>query len=842
MNFASDVRFALRRLAKAPLFSGVAVLSLALGIGANTAIFSLIDQLMLRLLPVKNPTELVLLDNHGIHLGNNRGANSFSYPMYQDFAAQNQVFSGVLCRAATPVSMSFSGQAERASGEMVSGTYFQALGVGAAVGRTIAPDDDTTVLGHPVVVLSYRYWQTRFAGNPSVLNQVLVVNGHNFTVVGVAERGFDGIEPGSASELFVPVTMKAWMTPSAVMEDLNERRSSWLQIVGRLKPGVTLGEAKASMQVLFHQELEQEAKAPEIARVSEYDRRQFLKRTIDLLPAAAGRSFLRNQITRPLQVLMAIVALVLAIACGNVANLLLVRAAGRQREIAVRLALGASRRQIMRQLLVESVLLSLTGGAAGVAVAWAGTRTLLGFLPHGTTPLGLATTPDARILLFNFGVALATGLLFGLVPALQASNPDVAPTLKDQAGSVAGAGHARLRKALVVAQVTLSLVLLIGAGLFLRSLQNLRDVGPGFPASNLIAFTVDPSLNGYDGPHCQAFFRELDRNLAAIPGVQSASLAMQPILENSEWDSSVNVEGYTSKPGEDMNPLFNAISPGYFATLGVPLVEGRDFSDRDTGTIQHRGLPFPIPNVIIVNQTLAKRHFGDRSPIGRHIGFGNQPGDVADMEIIGVVKDFKYLGVRSEMSRQAFIPYLGLPLSTEMTSYVRTSMPAKQAFGSIRRVVAGLDRNLPVYNLRTIESVIDVSLLNERLVASLSAVFGALATLLAVIGLYGAMTSTAAQRTREIGIRVALGARRRNVVWLVMKEVVAMVGIGFAIGLPAAWLSSRLVASLLYGIRPNDPASIAAAMGLLGGVALLAGYIPAARASRVDPLRALHYE
>ena len=842
MNFASDVRFALRRLAKAPLFSGVAVLSLALGIGANTAIFSLIDQLMLRLLPVKNPTELVLLDSHGIHLGNNRGANSFSYPMYQDFAAQNQVFSGVLCRAATPVSMSFSGQAERASGEMVSGTYFQVLGVGAAVGRTIAPDDDTSVLGHPVVVLSYRYWQTRFAGNPSVLNQVMVVNGHNFTVIGVAARGFDGIEPGSASELFVPVTMKAWMTPSAVMEDLNERRSSWLQIVGRLKPGVTLREAKASMQILFHQELEQEAKAPEIARVSEYDRRQFLKRTIDLLPAAAGRSFLRNQITRPLQVLMAIVALVLAIACGNVANLLLVRAAGRQREIAVRLALGAGRRQIMRQLLVESVLLSLTGGAAGVAVAWAGTRTLLDFLPHGTTPLGLATTPDARILLFNFGVALATGLLFGLVPALQATNPDVAPTLKDQAGSVAGAGHARLRKALVVAQVTLSLLLLIGASLFLRSLQNLRDAGPGFPASNLIAFTVDPPLNGYDGLHSRAFFRELDRNLAAIPGVESASLAMQPILENSEWDSSVNVEGYTSKPGEDMNPQFNAIGPGYFATLGVPLVEGRDFSDRDTGAIQHRGIPFPIPNAIIVNQTLAKRYFGDRSPIGRHIGFGNEPGDVADMEIIGVVKDFKYLGVRSEMTRQAFIPYLGLPLSTEMTSYVRTSMPAKQAFGSIRRVVAGLDRNLPVYDLRTLESVIDVSLLNERLVASLSAVFGALATLLAVIGLYGVMTSTAAQRTREIGIRVALGARRRNVVWLVMQEVVAMVGIGFAIGLPAAWLSSRMVASLLYGIRPNDPASIAAAMGLLGGVALLAGYIPAARASRVDPLRALHYE
>ena len=843
MNFASDVRFAVRNLSRAPLFCAVVVLSMALGIGANTAIFSLIDQLMLRLLPVRDPTELVLLDRHGIHLGNNRGANAFSFPMYQEFAAHNQVFSGVLCRFATPVSMSFSGQTERAWGEMVSGAYFQVLGVGAALGRTITPDDDNSVLGHPVVALSYRYWQTRFAGNPAILNQTMVVNGHNFTVIGVAARGFDGIEPGSPTELFVPVTMKAWITPSTVgLEDLNDRRSSWLQILARLKPGVTPQQAKASMQVLFHQIIEQEAKAPQIARVSEYDRRQFLKSTIDILPAATGRSFLRARMTRPLQVLMAIVALVLLIACANMANLLLVRAAGRQREIAVRLALGAGRWQIMRQLLVESVLLSLTGGAAGVAVAWAGARTLLGFLPQGTTPLGLAAAPDARILLFNFSVALVTGLAFGLVPALKAANPQVAPTLKNQAGSVAGAGHTRLRKSLVVAQVTLSLLLLIGAGLFLRSLRNLRDVGPGFPANNLIAFTVDPSLNGYDAVRSLAFFRELNRGLAGMPGVQSASLAMQPILENNQWDSPVNVEGYTSKPGEDMNPQFNAISPGYFATLGVPLLEGRDFSDRDTGTIPHAGIPIPVPNAIIVNEKLAKCYFGNRSPIGRHLGFGNQPGATADMEIIGVVKDFKYLGVRSEMTRQVFIPYLAVQFSRDMTAYVRTPLPATEAFRMIRRLVALLDRNLPVYNLRTLESTIDASLLNERLVASLSALFGALATLLAMIGLYGVMAYTVEQRTREIGIRVALGAQRRNVVWLVMKEAVAMVAIGFAIGLPAAWLSSRLVASLLYGIRPNDPASITAAMAVLGAVAVLAGYFPAARASRVDPLRALHYE
>ena len=843
MNIAPDLRLALRNLAKAPVFTSVAVLSLALGIGANTAIFSLIDQLMLRLLPVRNPTELVLLDSNGNHMGNTRGGNSFSYPMYQDFLAHNQVFSGVLCRVMTPVSMGFSGTTERASGELVSGTYFRTLGVGAAIGRTIAPDDDTTVLGHPVVVLSHRFWETKFAGDPSVLNRTMVVNGHNFTVIGVAARGFDGIEPGSVSELFVPVTMKDWMFPnSGGMLDLNDRRSAWLQILGRLKPGVTTQQAKASMQVLFHQIIEQEAKDPSIARASEYDRREFLKSTINLLPAGTGRSFLRSQMTRPLQVLMAIVALVLLIACGNVANLLLVRAAGRQREIAVRLALGASRWQIIRQLLMESVLLAFSGGVAGVGVAYLGLKALLGFLPQSTASLGLAIAPDGRVLLFNFGVALVTGLLFGLIPALQATNPDVAPTLKDQAGSVAGTGHERVRKSLVAAQVALSLLLLIGAGLFIRSLRSLREVGPGFPASNLIAFRVDPSLNGYEGPRSVAFFRELNRSLAAAAGVQSAALASNPVLEDRDWESTVNVEGYVSKPGEDMNPQFNAVSPAYFATLGVPLLDGRDFSDRDTATIRHPGIPFPIPNVIVVNETLAKRYFGSRRAVGRHIGFGNDPGDIADMEIIGVVKDFRYQRIRGDITRQAFIPFASIPFAAEMTSYVRTALPSKQAFETIRRTVANLDRNLPVYNLRTLESTIDASLLNERLVASLSMLFAALATMLAVIGLYGVMAYTVEQRTREIGIRVALGAQRASVVTMVMKEVVLVVGVGFGIGLPAAWLSSKLVASLLYGIRPSDPMSIGAAVAVLAVCALLAGYIPAVRASRVDPLRALRYE
>ena len=836
VNFVSDVRFALRNLKKAPVFSVVAVLSLALGIGANTAIFTLIDQLILRLLPVKNPSELVLLDSQGNHYGNNRGANAFSYPMYKDFEAQNQVFSGVLARVAIPVSMGFHGQTERTAGELVSGSYFQVLGVPAALGRTLAPDDDTTVLGRPVVVLSYRYWQNRFAGDPSVLNQTMILNGHNFTVIGVSGRGFDGIEPGSVTQLFMPITMKPWIMLNAPgMEEMTDRRATWLQIVGRLKPGMTQASAKASMQVLFHQIIVEEAKGPQIAQASEHDRQEFLKSTIDLLPAATGRSFLRYQMSRPLGVLMAIVALVLLIACANVANLLIARATARQKEIAVRLAMGASRGQIVSQLMVESLLLSLTGGAAGLLLAVWIDRTLLSFMPPGpTNTLTISATPDWRIMLFALGTSLLTGIIFGLVPAVQATRPDLAPTLKDQVGAVTSTASIGLRKALVVAQVMLSLLLLVGAGLFIRSLQNLKNLDPGFTTKNLLTFAIDPPLNGYKPERSREIFRQLYENLNGLAGVESAAFAIMPVMEGNEWDSSVSIDTYKAKPNEDLDPHMNFVSPGYFKTMGVPILQGRDFRPSDAGK--------DAPKVCIINEKFARKYFPEGRALGHRMGMGGDPGTKTDIEVVGIFRDMKYEGMKDDVPIEMVRPYEQMEFTLGMSVYLRTARDPEQTFAAARRTVQQVDATLPVVDMKTLEKQVDNSLVTERLVASLSSAFGMLATLLASIGLYGVMAYTVARRTREIGIRMALGAATGNVVWLVMKEVLVLVGIGIGLGLAASWGLTRFVKAQLYGIAPNDLMTIVLATIGIAFVAIAAGYVPAMRATRVDPIQALRFE
>jgi predicted permease len=651
------------------------------------------------------------------------------------------------------------------------------------------------------------------------------------------------LEPGNDAQIFVPVMMKGEMTPMSAFDDLTNRRSRWINVFGRLKPGISREQAKASLQPYYHSILEMEVTQKDFNDASPYMRQQFLRSTMDLLPGSQGRPSLRRQFEKPLWVLMALVGVVLLIACANIANLLLARAASRQKEIAVRMALGAGRLRIMRQLMVESVLLAVIGGVAGLLLAAWANGVLLGLLPQGSSPLPISAAPDLRILVFNFVVALVTGLLFGLAPALQTTRPDLAPTLKDQAGAVlGGGGQANLRKALVVAQVTLSLLLLFGAGLFVRSLKNLRDLSPGFSTSNLVAFAVDPSLNKYPLPRIKSFYQQLTDNLNSVPGVKAAGFGMIGLMEGNEWDSTVTVEGYEAKPGEDMNPFFNGVSPGYFSAMGISLVAGRDFTVNDTEMVQSKIFPFPLPTKVMVNRKFAQFFFKDRPAVGRHIGFGGDPNTPANMEIIGVVADAKYTGMRDDIPRQVFIPYLASPLLAEMTGYVRTQSAPEQAYAAIRAEVRKLDPNMPIYNLRTLESKIDESLLNERLIATLSSVFGFLATALALIGLYGVMAYTVARRTREIGIRIALGASTKTVVWMVMREVLLLVGVGIAVGLPAAWGLARLVESQLYGIPAHDPVTMIAATSALAMVACLSGYLPARRASRVHPTTALRYE
>lgn len=830
MSLAQDFVFAVRTCARAPLFVGVAVLSLAFGIGANTAIFSLTDQILVRMLPVRQPEQLVMLSAVGRHYGGNMGWNRISYPMYQDFRDHNSVFSGMFCFTESDMSLSYSSRTERVSGELVSGNYFPVLGVHAAIGRLFTANDDKLQGGHPVAVLSYGYWQTRFAGSPGVVGMKLTINGYPFTVIGVSQSGFSGTDPGYAPQVRVPVSMSMKL---AAYLDLNDRRSRWVTAFGRLKPGVSIEQAKAGIQPFFHQILRMEVKEKAFAKASPYMKEQFLRMSMDVLPASKGRSQLRRQFSKPLLVLMATVALVLLIACANVANLLLARATSRQKEIAIRLALGSGRRRIVQQLLVESLLLSVTGGLAGLGLAIWADKALIGFLPTGSTPLTLSSTPDWRLLAFNMGVSILTGLAFGLAPALQTTRPDMANTLKDQAGAVIGGGSALTRKALVVSQIALSLLLLIGAGLFIRSLQKLKDLDPGFRTTNLLAFRVDPTLNGYPQERTKNFYRQLQESLNALPGVETAALAVMPVLEGNEWDQWVTIDSYSPKTGELPDPHMNFLSPDYFKTMEITLLAGRDFRRTDGLT---------TPKICIVNETFAKKYFAGTSAIGHKIGMGIDPGTKTDITIVGVARSTKYESMRDEIPTEVFRPYQQMDFATGITAYVRTARDPEQIFNSIRQGVHDLDANLPIFDMETLERTMQDSLVTERLVALLSTGFGLLATLLASIGLYGVMAYTVARRTREIGIRIAIGAARNDVIWLVMREVLTMLAIGIAVALPAAWILTQMVRSQLYGIEPADPVSIVAATLAIAAVAALAGYLPAYRATRVDPMHALRYE
>jgi predicted permease len=827
-----DVKLALRGLLRSPLFATVAILSLALGIGANTAIFTLIDQILLRRLPVTNPDELVMLYQEGAHNGSNMGARAHSYPIYQEYQKRAEPLSEVICRRLVDASVSIDDQTERVQAEMVSGNFFTMLGVPAALGRVFnSREDDQMYQGHPVAVLSYDYWSARFARDPAIVGRTILVNNYPMTIVGVSAAGFAGVDPARSPQIRVPILMKPVMAPEWEWLRMTDERARWVQVFARLRPGYTIESARAPLQRLFTEIRAYEATLPGAKNWSAFARDRFMQGQLRLDSAAIGYSPLRNDFSTALIVLMCMVGLVLLIACANVANLLIARGFMRQKEIAVRLSLGATRGQLVRQLLAESLVLSLIGGAIGLLLAVTLTRGLLALVPAEGQPILVQAEPDVRILMFTFVLTLVTGIVFGLLPALRASRPDPWGTLKDTVGTIAGSGGSLfLRKGLVAAQVALSFLLLFGAGLFVRSLQNLKTTDTGVTLDNLITFQLAPALNGYDADRTVNFYQELLDRLRTMAGVKSAGLAVVPILAGDEWDNSTSVEGHTPQDGENMQAFMNALSPGYFETMGISILEGRDFTRLDAKE---------EPTVAIVNRRFAEHFFKGRSALGRHLGRGVGPHVKLTIEIIGVVENSLYEGPREGVRRQVFVPNWG---RNSAAFYLRTTSASSAAFAAVRNEVGKLDASMPVYEMKTLQAQLDETLLRDRLIALLSAGFGFLATLLASIGLYGVMAFVVARRRKELGIRLALGAAPAGVIWMVMKEVLILMTIGLIAGVPAAIGLGRFVSSQLYGIQPNDPAIAVATMALLGVVSAAAGLIPARRASQIDPILALRYE
>jgi predicted permease len=767
------------------------VLSLSLGIGANTAIFTLIDQILLRKLPVAAPEQLVMLYQTGSHNGSNMGARMHSYPIYQEYQQRAEPLSEVICRRLLSASVSVDNQTERLEAELVSGNYFTMLGVKPAIGRVFnSQDDDQIYQGHPAVVLAYDYWVRRFARDPDVVGKKVLVNNYPMTIVGVSAEGFAGIDPSRSPQIRVPVLMKDAMAPEWTWVHLDDERTRWVQVFARLKPGYTIESAAAPLQTLFLQLRQHEMTLPKAKDWTQYQRDQFMRGKLNVVRADIGYSPLRNDFSTALMVLMIMVGLVLLIACANVANLLIARGIMREREIAVRLSLGASRAQLVRQLLTESLLLSIAGGMLGLVVSVALTRGLIALIPSDGTPILVQPTPDLRILAFTFLLTLVTGIVFGLLPALRASRPDPWTTLKDTAGAVvAGGGSLFLRKGLVTVQVALSFLLLFGAGLFVKSLQNLRTTDTGVELDNLVTFQLNPALSGYDDPRGNNFYQSLLDRLRAAPGVKSVGQAAVSILSGDEWDSTMGVEGHKANDGEDMQAFMNALSPGYCETMKIAFIEGRDFNRNDL-----RELKPDEPTVAIVNNKFARHFFGDKSVVGRRIGFGTGPKSKLNIEIIGVVADSLYEGPREGVRRQVFVPFWG---KNSATFYLRTAGASSSAYSTIRNEVKALDASMPVYAMKSVETQLDETLLTDRLIALLSAGFGLLATVLASVGLYGVMAFVVARRKKELGIRIALGAERGGVIWMVMKEVMVLLAIGLAVGVPSAIGLGRYVSSQL---------------------------------------------
>jgi putative ABC transport system permease protein len=829
-----DIRYGLRMLGKNPGFTAVAVLTLALGIGANTGIFSVLRQVLLQRLPVPHPEELVLLYAPGVRSGHIEsdevdGSESLSYPMYVDLRDQNRVFAGVAAKADFPVSVALRGQTERANAELVSGNYFDTLGVHASIGRLLSPSDTVAAGGNPVVVLGNGYWQKHFGGDPGVLNQSVMVNNRLMTVVGVVQPGFDGIQLGMVPDVYVPITMKPVITPN--WDGLNDHKDYWVKVLARLKPGISATQATAALAPTYHALLETEL--PLNTGLNAQEKKEFEAKQLVLRDGARGRPILENDTRPQLLTLMGMVGLVLFITCANVAGLLTARGVSRQKEISLRISLGASRGRLIRQLLVESCLLSFAGAVLGLLIAQWMSSTLVHFASTDQMIDGLTSSLNIPVLLFTVGLALLCGILFGVAPALSATRVQLASTLKEQGGALSSSlKHTRLRKILVISQVALTLLMVTGAWGFVRSLYNLQHVDLGLRPAHVLQFSVAPSFNGYDQVRSFGFFHQLEDKIAALPGVLSVSAAVEPLIADSDRGSNVTVEGEPADLAGTRHVNNNGVSPGHFSNLGIPLLAGREFTRQDS-----RG----GPKVVVINESMAKQFFPGGDALGKHMKIGGGK-DPLDREIVGIVKDSHHSGVKEQLKPFFYIPYTQERAITSLTYYVRTSGDPVALASSVRSVVAELDSSLPIFGAKSFEEQIDQQLSTSKLVAFLALTFGSLAALLAAMGIYALLAFSVTQRTREIGVRMALGAEPKRVGWMVLKDVAQLTGIGILIGIPLAYALGKLIDSLLFGVQAFGIASVGIALLALTAVAAFAAYAPTRRATRIDPMVALRYE
>ncbi|HWH58829.1 MAG TPA: ABC transporter permease [Terriglobales bacterium] len=834
-----DIRYALRQLRKSPGFTAVAIVSLGLGIGANTAIFTLINQLVLKSLPVRDPQHLVSFGKavdggevDGIGPG---PLDIFPYDFYKQIERTHDPFLEISASGSFPVTVSVRNRpkdaATQALTQLVSGTFFQVLGVESALGRTILPDDADAPGRNSVAVVSYRYWEEKLEADRSVIGRVITINGTSFTVIGVAPPAFFGAELNEQEpDMWLPITMQQQVTLQPSL--LNPHGLFWVHMMGRLKEGTTPNQGQAWAT----QQLQQFMITREGGTISDKRRREIGQMYIDMLPGGRGVSHLREQFSRPLYILMGVVVLVLAIACANLANFLLAKAAAREREISTRLAIGAGRWRLVRQILTEALLLSLLGSVAGLTLALVGTRMLVDFVVQGAKNSALTPNPDLTVLAFTLAVSVATGALFGIAPAWRASQMRVVTALHS-ARTATGSGirsRRMLPNLLIAAQVALSLVLLVGAGLFLRTLQNLRNQNLGFNRRNLLLVDFNAKLGGYKSEQLRGLYDRLLNGIRTLPGVRSASISgTQPISPGS-WTSPIFVQGYTPAPNENIMTFLNRVSPSYLDTVGIPVLQGRSIGREDTPTSM---------KAVLINQSVAKHFFPHGDAIGHQFTIAD-PSVPGVWRIVGIVGDAKYGPLRDEQKRMIYLPLEQLTADDHFaySIQVRAEGDPKNIESEIRTALAEVDPDLPLLKVRTISQEVDSFVENERLISQLANFFSLLALSLACIGLYGVLTYNVVKRTNEIGIRMALGARTEGILWMVLRESLLLLAAGIAVGIPATVGVARIVRSQLFGLSSFDAATFMTAIGAIAIVILIAAYLPARRAAKVDPMVALRYE